>query len=551
MHKWWRIGAALLLVVALVSVAAVAAFAQGGAADGGVKQVSVTLDKDETEIGGNVTITVNVLTGGSSDDDWWGGGASQIQVFLGTGGASQGTKAIGNTTGSSSVVEFVSPAFSGWAGAGTTNTVETYGIVVTLVSPAGTVVYGSQLLPLATFDVVDYIVSASPFTINAGDTTTITIVTGWTTDWEGNITVTDPDAVVSWLGTAVDPGDTSAVYPDDFIGGVASTALASDYGISVEITSLGTDPTGTFTGSFDVPSIPHKGTFSTTDDACAACHRVHTAQGPKLLRETNQYNLCTSCHNGTGANNNVVDGVYEGSTQGTNGAGLRGGGFTNAIMDTDVSGGPSTGPTTSKHSVSTGDLIVWGSGGLGSNDAGNTGVTLECGSCHNPHGNSNYRILRGTPDPVGFDDEADDPVLVPAGESQKRYTVDYKATNYRDLGKYPASVLANMSNWCGQCHTRYNAGVDSGNTPSGDSVFAYRHMTDGLGGECMKCHVAHGTSATMSGNAGASGPIVYPDATSAPWQGIAGESEHSRLLQINNRGVCIQCHNDAELTQGE
>jgi len=99
-----------------------------------------------------------------------------------------------------------------------------------------------------------------------------------------------------------------------------------------------------------------------------------------------------------------------------------------------------------------------------------------------------------------------------------------------------------MSDWCGQCHERYVAGTGAAVTDRGDDVFTYSHMTDSLSGECLKCHVAHGTSAAMSGNAGAAS-ITWPDQIQGydpAWQGT--EDNYSRLLTIDNRGVCMQCH---------
>jgi predicted CXXCH cytochrome family protein len=48
------------------------------------------------------------------------------------------------------------------------------------------------------------------------------------------------------------------------------------------------------------PLTPHGG-YSFTTDACARCHSTHTAQGPSLLK-TNESNAgCLACHDGTGA----------------------------------------------------------------------------------------------------------------------------------------------------------------------------------------------------------------------------------------------------------
>jgi len=47
------------------------------------------------------------------------------------------------------------------------------------------------------------------------------------------------------------------------------------------------------------------GPYSLTTDACAVCHRSHTAQGPNLLVKGTQSDLCFTCHNATGASANV------------------------------------------------------------------------------------------------------------------------------------------------------------------------------------------------------------------------------------------------------
>jgi hypothetical protein len=217
-------------------------------------------------------------------------------------------------------------------------------------------------------------------------------------------------------------------------------------------------------------------------------------------------------------------------------------------MDTDIDGDMTSTAISSKHSVGAVNPVAWGSGSFNSlADIGEVISSLECGNCHNPHGNSQYRILR--PQPTGLSGDATgENVLIPASlETTKIYTTGYDPnTKYRDLGAYPTEVLSKISEWCGQCHQRYEAPTGAGHTSSGDAVFPYRHMTDGLGGECFKCHVAHGTSASMSGNA-ASGNMKWPNDTSVSWQ-QGTEDNYSRLLHIDNRGVCMQCHNTTELT---
>ncbi len=273
---------------------------------------------------------------------------------------------------------------------------------------------------------------------------------------------------------------------------------------------------------------PHQGDFTSTTDACAGCHRAHRGQTDKLLVEATQTDLCLSCHgaNGTGADTNVQDGVYEnrdsGGQYGTVNAGLRGGGFTSALMDPGMTGTPSSAAVTSKHNVdATG--TIWGNGAIG----GGVGksVTLRCASCHNPHGISGgdaYRILRPKPKDSG----AANDVVVP-DDASKDYTITYAGNGYRDDSYLTGKSI---SNWCSQCHTRYLANNTS---DSGDSIFTHRHATSDDYRKCMACHVAHGTSATMGTHSGA---VELPDGTPG------GGSGDSRLLSVNNRGVCYRCH---------
>lgn len=152
---------------------------------------------------------------------------------------------------------------------------------------------------------------------------------------------------------------------------------------------------------------PHGG-FAASTDACASCHRTHSAQyGSNALLISNPTTLCLSCHDGTGAGTNVVDGVYTqagsnahtgvaGSVvEGTDGASLLGGGFTNALMTTAWTGSntasavvPSSRATTSTHRTGV-QGVVWGSGGTNSV---NGAMVLQCVSCHDPHGNAGWDL---------------------------------------------------------------------------------------------------------------------------------------------------------------
>lgn len=243
----------------------------------------------------------------------------------------------------------------------------------------------------------------------------------------------------------------------------------------------------------------NNGSLGINSDNCAGCHRAHTAQGEYLLKTADENDLCITCHGaaGTGATVNVEDGIQYAiqeagdpdpgqrttDTSAVAGA-LRGGGFLNARIDAgdgvvagnvkrisyprDTSSttagiqGPATSqsayvpvlgtgvPTTSAHLDLIADVggvpdgiadngIAWGNGVAAG--AGPV-VTLHCASCHNPHGNGNYRILNPIPDPEpdvadAFDDASQaiyvnevrpNPATGTYAQQTRNYTVQWGAT---------------------------------------------------------------------------------------------------------------------------
>jgi predicted CXXCH cytochrome family protein len=347
-------------------------------------------------------------------------------------------------------------------------------------------------------------------------------------------------------------------------------------------------------------------------DQCANCHRAHTAKSDTLTMLA-QPAICLNCHSGLGSTLDVVNGIQTG----TGGAGLRGGGFTNARIGTATATkdmGALVGtriatsnrtipllavgqPVTSTHQIDgTTSGTMWGNGTTG---VGQSAVTLECGSCHDPHGNGNYRILK--PSPTGqqyivtpaipaviANPTAVPPVVgvaaVPAvlstatnvnipDQAVKNYNVEttrYPLGNYWDVqadgtplthaagftapatnttvgaGTTTATdgFLGNISAWCTTCHTRY---LSSGaSTTDGDAVYTYKHRSDeGLSDKpnCIQCHVSHGSNAAMTGAAAA---VLQPNGSVTGLVGsgtVIQTAGDSRLLRVDNRGVCLECHN--------
>ena len=304
---------------------------------------------------------------------------------------------------------------------------------------------------------------------------------------------------------------------------------------------------------------PH-GNYTATTDACAGCHRAHTARSDDLLLVGTSYDLCLTCHgtNGNGADTDVADGVYlqrdsntESPDEGVVNRGLRGGGFIYTRMNTDWTDSASPSPVTSTHIWDDSTGTVWGSGDIGSGP-GET-ISLTCTACHNPHGQSgrlnypSYRILRSRPIGSGEGGTA------LGDENPKNYTINDETGKYFG-DPYEYFLFVNIAEWCAQCHDRYLAHEGSGHTDSGDPIYAYRHFTVGRScgchdlsdpptgnpeyrhspTSCLTCHVAHGSSASMTGH---SGNTPWPDGATSP-----NGNARSALLRVDNRGACQLCH---------
>jgi predicted CXXCH cytochrome family protein len=320
---------------------------------------------------------------------------------------------------------------------------------------------------------------------------------------------------------------------------------------------------------------PHMKGAGVLSDGCGGCHRIHSAKTAELTKDP-QPQLCYTCHGktGTGADTDVVEGVGRGALTGA----LRGGGFEYALLDSGHAestkvipasplnkvptldpavAGTAAVATTSSHSVDGSDQPAWGMGVAGTVAASAT-IQLRCGSCHDPHGNGNYRILRPLPEQGTTSPGTATPLVAFSGVIKDEATKNYTTTNYWDVADTTAdpaapaakvSFIGNISQWCSQCHTRYLATRDSGGTlttpaqrsrfDSGDATFTIRHTTSsttsgGSSRSCIQCHVAHGTNAKMGPISGAVG---NPDGTA----GVVGDS---RLLKVDNRGTCKMCHTE-------
>lgn len=314
---------------------------------------------------------------------------------------------------------------------------------------------------------------------------------------------------------------------------------------------------------------PHVKGAGLTPDSCAGCHRAHTAKAPYLLKESEEQ-LCFTCHgsSGAGSNEDVLDGVgYSGPARETVAGALRGGGFKYALINTaepKVERNAETGKlidatispletgeaSTSSHSYSQTEQTAWGNGTVSEAVNYGKGIKLGCTSCHDQHGNGNYRILRPIPNESGAASEVAIPDVQTKDAEGKPTGNEYKytTTNYwHSWDTNDKNFKYKISEWCTQCHSRYLAGSGSYKTNSGDAVFTYRHRSSYTQEQyenyekespvkarpnCIQCHVSHGSNASMGTF---SQSVTWPDGSAA--------GSDSRLLRLNNRGVCQTCHN--------
>jgi len=348
--------------------------------------------------------------------------------------------------------------------------------------------------------------------------------------------------------------------------------------------------------------------------SCAGCHRAHSGQAPYLVKAT-MPTLCYSCHGagGAGATTDVQDGVAYAATStphaGTLGVSggtsvsltsvagaLRGGGFQYALINTNPSGGVTQdsnrtigvlaagAATTSSHSVDGTPVTMWGAGNLGNPGVGTTNVDLTCASCHDPHGNGQYRILKPLPDDATTGTAAVKIIDATAGTSMV-----YTTTNYGVLGEMAAdpnsplnpdgsslqydtatktftgTFLEASSRWCATCHTRYmsyaGAAGNKAWTAAGtiDNVYKYRHavrdIVDPATNGAPTTGVLNPATASSQLKSGATiGPLTSsgtsPSAYSYVTRGVAVSGSSSGLNSAAAAGDylttsaprCITCH---------
>lgn len=335
-----------------------------------------------------------------------------------------------------------------------------------------------------------------------------------------------------------------------------------------------------FASSAAANAGPH-GDYSLTTDACAGCHRAHTSEGAGLFAAANEYELCITCHGGL-VQTDVVNGRRT-----SDGARLNGGGFV-AVNAT---------PATSTHTVlglggSDGQGTAWGGASSGAGVPG----TLKCSTCHDPHGSTNYRLLRDGDQHPSFSGSCSchnlhgsGGPLIPGGWSTGS-VLGTKDDSYAGGHNYASGDVSfftsaitwdpvsgatpdishGMSSWCGACHKQYVTRSGSAQHPSTDAAYygwpGTQDALDGAGDIARYRHAVLVVPAAtpsrpirLAATAPQGGDPVnnptynamtclschFAHGTSAAASGYAAAvapTNDSALLYYDNRGVCLACH---------
>lgn len=179
---------------------------------------------------------------------------------------------------------------------------------------------------------------------------------------------------------------------------------------------------------------PHED-FQNNTTLCGYCHSAHSATGSNIIKQPNILDLCFTCHDGTGSSYDVKAGKYN---NGEKSVPLIAGGY-----DTSLG-------STSTHFTDIANT-VYGSPGYV--------MPINCNTCHNPHGSSNYRNLRTTINGMPTTVKA---VAYGPAFSQKTAS-GYEVVSYE----------SGWEQFCGTCHFEYQT-YHSVTTITGEENWRHR-----------------------------------------------------------------------------
>lgn len=148
---------------------------------------------------------------------------------------------------------------------------------------------------------------------------------------------------------------------------------------------------------------------------------------------------------------------------------------------------------------------------------------LKCTSCHDPHGNTNYRMLRGP----GLQQGSGGAFTFDAPEADG---LDLETGGVESEGNHVA-YRSGMSNWCGNCHAAYL------NDHNG-SISAFAHPGSGtLDQEQRDQYIRYNGTADPVGGVAATSYLA-----AVPFEDAAGATTSREGPTASSRLMCLTCH---------
>ncbi len=260
--------------------------------------------------------------------------------------------------------------------------------------------------------------------------------------------------------------------------------------------------------------------------SCASCHVTHGERdgdvlidgGEALLVAASPSDVCLMCHGGQGGvfGENPLTPPVE-----------RGAGNFVFLLEDNINDGPD-GLTQPIAGEAAGHSIVAPDRGADADTRfteapGGTypSAWLGCTSCHDPHGNDNFRMLYGVGEIQGgryqFSHPAPTAVGLPpqgfaSGETPESHTA------YR----------AGMSDWCANCHGRYHE----------EQVSVFQHPTDST--------LSHGTARNYNNYDGTRNPgggtFALAYLPEVPFEDTRAATTSTIGPIGNSRVMCLSCH---------
>jgi len=167
---------------------------------------------------------------------------------------------------------------------------------------------------------------------------------------------------------------------------------------------------------------------------------------------------------------------------------------------------------------------------------GNFLVSREgCTSCHDPHGNQNFRLLydNTTPGPIYDGGRYQFQYAAPQAKGNSRTT--YVGGGGNETNSQHTVYKTGMSNWCANCHPNFHSGINTG---------AFLHPEQAMGSDIASAYNAYISSDNPQGGT---------DPTTSYWGLVPFEAVEVDLSKVNPKNytqgptgldwvMCLTCH---------